>query len=212
MGKLGWFMSDRNHNIPTTWRWARWDGERGKIVQLSWAECRICYSTRGETGKIVQRSWAEAAAIRLQSWNSPPPQEKEKCNFKMCDAILWKWRNVGYLGKVECELLWVATCRMARGKKVISRCDAPFIWKGIRWRLLSSSPMKHLLAMVHSSHWTMFLKHHKRILFTKCLKCCCFYIRYKLMFMYSSLLLLLFFFSVSILLNIVISPDIILNG
>ena len=24
-GKLGWFMSDLNHNVPTTWRWARGD-------------------------------------------------------------------------------------------------------------------------------------------------------------------------------------------
>ena len=25
MGKLGWFMSDINRNVPTTWRWARGD-------------------------------------------------------------------------------------------------------------------------------------------------------------------------------------------
>ena len=34
MGKLGWFRSDVNCNIPTTWRWAREDVLRERWIRL----------------------------------------------------------------------------------------------------------------------------------------------------------------------------------
>ena len=38
VGKLGWFISDINHNIPITWRWARGDIIRGfsPVLWVDW--------------------------------------------------------------------------------------------------------------------------------------------------------------------------------
>ena len=36
-GKLGWFMSDINHNIPTMWRWARRGTGWTYLLSFTWS-------------------------------------------------------------------------------------------------------------------------------------------------------------------------------
>ena len=85
VGKLGWFMSDINRNIPTTWRWAREDDWRKSLpgVQSQPKEKSITGRKRAPTteGKVPSEGDKvqppQKGNVQLQRERVPPRPERE---------------------------------------------------------------------------------------------------------------------------------------